>query len=368
SSQTTRNKKRPMWRMGQCWSKKLSYCIAFSAEEVVDVTKRYTRGWPAVLERRNLVDEPILIKYISNLSQKKQTLLDKERRTYLSNRRKKEEEELDQAMRRTFIREDELIGRESGSLEWRINRKEYGDSMKELQGTAQTINNSLPNRSSQLGSIFRLTEDKPAQCGGVFMKQPFDLNSSHVSGLQVEFSFRITNQLGGPAFSGADGFAFVIQTQKEILLGQGGCELGFGGLQSSLAIEFDTYKSSDRCDDPSDNHISIQARLPPHFNSSHHDYSLGHTSQIPSMKSGEWIDAKVTILTKEQHIQVCLREKTPSNNAMEDDYVPVLLEKVLVKDYLHYCSDVIIGFTASTGGLAQNHDIIVTRVILCQQE
>lgn len=44
------------------WGKKLTYCIGFSCEEAVDVTKRYTQNWPEVLERRTLVDEDVLAK------------------------------------------------------------------------------------------------------------------------------------------------------------------------------------------------------------------------------------------------------------------------------------------------------------------
>ena len=36
------------------WKKNHSYIIAFSCEEVVDVTKRYTKQWTKVLSRRTV--------------------------------------------------------------------------------------------------------------------------------------------------------------------------------------------------------------------------------------------------------------------------------------------------------------------------
>jgi len=40
---------------------------------------------------------------------------------------------------------------------------------------------------------------------------------------------------------GGDGFAFVVQNQAPTALGEQGMQLGYGGIQNSLAIEFDTW-------------------------------------------------------------------------------------------------------------------------------
>ena len=78
--------------------------------------------------------------------------------------------------------------------------------------------------------IIRLTRAVPDQRGGAYLKQSVQLDD-HVKGLEIEFAFCITKGNDQPAMGGADGFAFVIQSQGENALGEGGCELGFGGLK-----------------------------------------------------------------------------------------------------------------------------------------
>lgn len=112
--------------------------------------------------------------------------------------------------------------------------------------------------------------------------------------------------------------------------------------------------SSDRCADPSGNHISVHARKPPFPNSAHHDYSLGHTSSIPSLATGQWIHIKVQL--DRDGVQVGLRDK--------NQYIQVLDVCLNTLDYLNYpqSKQAWIGFTASTGGLAQIHDVQLTQL------
>lgn len=75
---------------------------------------------------------------------------------------------------------------------------------------------------------------------------------------------------------GGDGFAFVVQSLNEAALGFGGMELGYGGINNSLAIEFDTQYNYEQSD-AYENHISVQSRGWRHPNSANHRYSLGST-------------------------------------------------------------------------------------------
>ena len=64
------------------------------------------------------------------------------------------------------------------------------------------------------------------------------------------------------ALTGSDGFALVLRGGDEVAaLGRGGGSLGYGGLISSLAIEFDTWANDDM-GDVAYNHVAVQAGGP----------------------------------------------------------------------------------------------------------
>lgn len=106
----------------QGWGKKLSYILAFSKDQVVDVTFRYTIAHEEVCTRRTLCKESWLANYIATKN-----------RSYTHSSVRKAE------LQRRAVRElvefwspaggpspAELIGRISGSAEWRESRSEGG--------------------------------------------------------------------------------------------------------------------------------------------------------------------------------------------------------------------------------------------------
>ncbi|CAO3591406.1 unnamed protein product [Absidia cylindrospora] len=383
------------------WNKELTYCIAYSSDEVVDVTRRYVRDWPKVLQRRRLVDEQLLSDSIADMCRqiKERRIADNVRQVLLDERHKDEQDELQKAsLLPPALKDDDMLGRQSGSMAWRMLRGEQGKGLScsiananieapefndtekqlvfehpttdhmQLLGSAKIMEQQiqlLSPESPSSSSVWRLTTAGSSQCGGIFRQESMDMIVD--KGMETEFAIRLTNNQGGPAFGGADGMAFVIQAgdSNGAQLGEGGCELGYGGIKNSLAVEFDTYDSSDRCADPSSNHISVHARLPPYGNSAHHDFSLKHTSVIPALNSGDWIHCRIRYLATTQTLEVALKEAAPSLSssslASSSTYITVLTVNNL--DMAAYVtkqgssSICWVGFTASTGGLSQNHDV-----------
>ncbi|XP_069575274.1 peptide-N(4)-(N-acetyl-beta-glucosaminyl)asparagine amidase [Brachyistius frenatus] len=103
------------------WGKKLSYVLAFSKDQVVDVTWRYSCKHPEVLLRRTRVEEPWLLHTIDGLNHSRQQSFSADRKKELKERLLVEVVEF---ISPKTPEPGELGGRNSGSLAWRIARGE----------------------------------------------------------------------------------------------------------------------------------------------------------------------------------------------------------------------------------------------------
>nr|CAG4637019.1 EOG090X06HD [Ceriodaphnia reticulata]SVE72944.1 EOG090X06HD [Ceriodaphnia reticulata] len=105
------------------WGKKLNYVIAFSKDEVQDVTWRYTRNHKEVLSRRNLVSEDWLLQQTNRLSTQLQSTLGISQKEALTLRLIGE---LAEFLLPREVKAGEDQGRTSGDIVWRKTRGELG--------------------------------------------------------------------------------------------------------------------------------------------------------------------------------------------------------------------------------------------------
>ena len=184
-------------------------------------------------------------------------------------------------------------------------------------------------------------------------------------GFDTYFQFQITNRGGyspdwslTPGSTGADGFAFVIQGDNTSQIGAYASGLGYFYIPDSLAVEFDTWQNIPEYCEPNGNHIAVQSEgtapnRPEHcagsdFNGPYANPNLGITTVSPDMSNGDIYSV---------HIHYA-----PGNLViyLDDFATPILSVNVDLASKLNLSqgTNAYIGFTSSTGGAWENHDIV----------
>ncbi|KAM6452750.1 peptide-N(4)-(N-acetyl-beta-glucosaminyl)asparagine amidase isoform 1-T1 [Liasis olivaceus] len=135
------------------WGKKLSYIIAFSKEEVVDVTWRYSCKHEELLPRRTQVKETVLRETINNLNKIRQQILSDARKNELLERLIVE---LVEFISPKTPKPEELGGRVSGSLAWRVARGEIALKNKEVV--------FIPTGKEKASKLFHLSYNIVEDC------------------------------------------------------------------------------------------------------------------------------------------------------------------------------------------------------------
>lgn len=140
------------------WGKKLSYILAFSKDQVVDVTWRYSCKHSEVLSRRSQVSEMWLLHTLNNLNASRQQSLGPERKKQLLERLLVE---LVEFISPKTPKSGELGGRISGSLAWRAARGETGAS--KTKGDADECV-FIPLESEKQKKLFHISYNVAKDC------------------------------------------------------------------------------------------------------------------------------------------------------------------------------------------------------------
>lgn len=182
--------------------------------------------------------------------------------------------------------------------------------------------------------ILRLTPAATWQAGSVFYHEALDIDSD--TSFKTEFQFQIS---GGDGSKGSDGFTFMLQSKGSNALGSRGSGLGYAGVSQSVAIEFDTYKWQD----PNNNHVAVLA------NGDQINHLVFGTPTF-NLNGGDVLNAWIEYdgLTDELEVFVSDGISQP-----EDSLFSYTIDLTSVLGSTAY-----VGFSAGTGGLANNHDIL----------
>lgn len=196
---------------------------------------------------------------------------------------------------------------------------------------------TLNGNAAQAAWVLRVVPALQDQAGSAW----YTASKQHLSdGFDTTFQFIIVSGSGG------DGLAFVIQNSSSNALGAGGGNLGYSGIDSSLAIEFDTFAFFPEFQ----NHISVQSRGTD-FNSAEDQYSLRQVFSPINFRDGN--PHTVSVRYRPGVLLVFLDNLPAPLIAMS-----LNLQNINGDDILDGNGDAWVGFTAGTGAATDDHDIL----------
>lgn len=202
-----------------------------------------------------------------------------------------------------------------------------------IQGDAEIIEDNC----------YQLTAASPNQIGTIWNEQLINLNLPFE--LQFKMNFGVLNG-GTLEEEGADGMMFVLQNSSSTAVGVLGEDIGYGNLDPSLGIEFDTFYNQGLGDIYPD-HIAI-----------HRDGNTDHASSDAIAGPIQADPNDVDIEDGEDHAISITWDPINQELSVHFDCQFRLSTNVdLVNDIFDGESQVWWGFTASTGGSFNAHSV-----------
>lgn len=210
---------------------------------------------------------------------------------------------------------------------------------------------SLVGDASLAGDVLRLTPAKGDQSGAAWFREKQPVGS----GFETTFQFQLT-QPGGLGH-GADGFAFVLQNSGPGALGGRGSAGGFAVedhdfryrrksfIPWSIAVFFDTYRNKDQRD-PSNNYVAFCT------------YGGPSEASWPAPRLAFTPHLRFHLKDQNVHTARILFQPPVLSVFLDNSLTPVLKSVVDLSIVVDQQGGAWVGFTASTGGGYENHDIL----------
>lgn len=200
--------------------------------------------------------------------------------------------------------------------------------------------------SEIVDNMARIYRARNSQTGAVWYTHAVN----PAGGFVTEFSFRFRENGGWFLPAGADGLAFVIQSQGNRAIGGGGGQMGYQGIRDAIIVEFDTwYNNWSPIGDPFNNHIAILARGRGQSASAGHQFALAsHEYPGHNLENADSVTARVTYFKSGNTWK--LRAQAWTNGFLGQPTAEVeknmQLENYMSMPY----GTAFIGFTGATGG------------------
>ena len=187
-------------------------------------------------------------------------------------------------------------------------------------------------------SCYQLTAAANAQAGSLWNGEKIDLNSS--------FEVFVDLFLGCEDLLGADGMVFGLQPISTSIGGSGGA-IGFGDVQPSLGVEFDTYQNLDFAD-PTFDHITIIR-----------DGILNHNQPQGVLAGPVQANAdNINIEDCEYHpLRIAWDAEAQTFSVYLDCVLRLTYTADIVNEIFNGDPLVFWGFTSATGGLNNVHEV-----------
>jgi hypothetical protein len=209
---------------------------------------------------------------------------------------------------------------------------------------------TLVGNARVAGKALRLTPAKGDRSGAAWLREKQPVGS----GFETTFQFQLTHQ--GGLGHGADGFAFVLQNSGPEALGGRGSAGGFAvtdpvyhhretAIPWSIAVFFDTYRNAEE-GDPSANYVAFCT------------YGKPSEMRWPAPRLAFTPDLPVKLKDRKVHSARILFQPPVLSVFLDDSSAPVLESIVDLSIVVDEHGGAWVGFTASTGGGYENHDIL----------